>query len=219
MKTHDDIDQALDAMLNANYYGEDFEVTSSFRVLYDKLAPGEQVTAREVLGRRLVRHGTIVDVLLCGVVTVGGAGPILVEKLNQQTQTSQLTRMLIQALRRYPEDAAYRAVERFLDSDQDIDALQTLCAMDFTRSLPSLVRALRKPHVHGVVLQCLVDRRKATSLDQLIQDLTGSSSVRTPEFSADLQAAMLSKTEPYHPFPPEDIERILAAVRVGPEAG
>ena len=212
MKTRDNIEQEMEALLLQNYYGEDFEVVSLFRGYVDGLSEAERVLMQEVVARRLVMTGSIVDILLCGVLPVAGAGPILVNLLNAESRTSQVTRMLIQVLRQYPGEEAYRAVERFLDSDQEVEALPALAAMDFGRTLPALVRNLRKPHFQGVLLHCLYDRCKASSLDQLIGELRQYATACAVNFGSDLEAVLRSKEGRYNPFTPEQITALVDAV-------
>lgn len=212
MKTDSDIRHDIDQILQSNYYGEDFEVLAAFRGYAASLTGDERATLARVVGERLARDGSIVDVLLCSAVQVGGADILLAGMLDRESRTSQMTRALIAALAGYPGDTAYRAVERFLDSDQEAQALQTLAAMDFRRTLPALVSAMAKPAFHGVALQCLHEQRKKTGLDGLLAELAASTATRTPEFPAHLAAVLASRHGKYNPFTPDDVRRILAAV-------
>lgn len=212
MKTRDNIEREIESLLLQNYYGEDFEVDSLFRGYVEGLTVTERDLMQEVVARRLVMTGSIVDILLCGVLPVSGAGPILVNLLNAESRTSQVTRMLIQVLRQYPGEEAYRAVERFLDSDQEVEALPALAAMDFSRTLPSLVRNLRKPQFQGVLLHCLYDRCKASSLDQLIGELKDYGTACAVNFGSDLEAVLRSKEGRYNPWTPEQISALVRGV-------
>ncbi|HMP73917.1 MAG TPA: hypothetical protein PKE55_11705 [Kiritimatiellia bacterium] len=213
MHTTDTLTQAIDEIVAKNYYGEDFELAGSFRALLAGLSDGERELLAEVAAERLSRSGSLVDVLLCGLVPSARSEMVLVEALTGERVTSQRSRALLTAMRTCSGDGAYVAVERFLDSDQEMDALQCLAAIDFGRSLPVLAKGLRQPHTAAVVVHVLHERRKVHGLERLLQCLRGSSVCRSPVFVSHLERALRAKEEAYNPFTLEEIEAILATLR------
>jgi len=214
MKSLSIIADELDKIISAHYYSEDFELISSMKAYYHSLDSFEKTYLEQIVLRRLMSDGSIVDVLLCSVVNVPSAVPVLSSRLNQEVSSNQVTRTLIAALRMYRSDEAYTAVERFLDSDQEIESLQALAEIDFRRSIPHIVIALKKEFTHGVVLHILHDRVKTSGISVLVDDLCNSSATRNATFKTLLSLALHSKKYPYNPFSESDIQHIINSLDV-----
>jgi hypothetical protein len=213
VKTSTDITDDLDRLVQAHYYSEDFELIASLIAYRDGLAPDERIRLGEVALQRLMQQGTLVDILLCAVVQAPSAAPVLAGMLNREPVSNQITRALIVALRVYETDDAYTAVERFLDSDQELDALPALMDIDFRRTLPLVARMMKKAHVREMLVHHFHGRVKRVGLEGLVADFSQSSATRSPAFHDLLEKTLHSKPAPYNPFTPEQIMRILSLVR------
>ena len=200
MKNKLNIQEDLERIVRANYYSEDFELISSFRAYEAEMSGEERDLLADVVFERLCAEGSLVDILFCSIIDVPSAVPVLAEKLSREPQVNQVTRSLIQALKRYSSDDAYVAVERFLDSDQEMDALQALAAIDFARTLPHLARLIKKDHYYGVMLQVFSERIKRVGLEPMIEELKKSSATNSASFRTCLQKALASKDSNYNPL-------------------
>jgi hypothetical protein len=213
MKSASEITHEIEHLVLAHYYSEDFELVSSMRAYVDCLQPGEREFARQVVLKRLLDEGSMVDILLCSVIDIPSAVPVLAAKLEREPVSNQVTRSLISALRTYHTADAYTAVERFVDSDQEMEAIEALAEIDFRRTIPLLVRSMKKQHFHGPIMHILSRQAKIDGLDGLITALRDSSATRSSRFREDLQILLKSKNEPYNPFTESDIQLILQRIQ------
>jgi hypothetical protein len=209
MKNKQQISTELADLVQSHYYSEDFELISSVQAYQATLSGDEAALLTDVVYRRLLDEGSIVDILLCGVARVPSAVPVLAEKLNRADISNQMTRALIVALQTYASDEAYTAVERFLDSDQEMETLQALARIDFVRTLPYTVRLMRKEHYHPIVLHMFYDRMKKVGLNALIADLKQSSTTQSDAFRESLLKTIHSKPNDYNPFSEEEIQALV----------
>lgn len=209
MKSILEITHEIEQLVLAHYYSEDFELVSSMRAYVDRLPSEEREHARQVVLKRLLDEGSMVDILLCSVIDVPSAVPVLAAKLEREPVSNQVTRSLIAALRTYHTADAYTAVERFVDSDQEMEAIEALAEIDFRRTIPLLVRTMKKRHFHGPIMHILSRQAKVDGLDGLIQALRDSSATRSARFREDLQTLLESKNGLYNPFTESDIQHIL----------
>jgi hypothetical protein len=214
VKTIEEVAFDLEQIESSHYYSEDFQWLSSIRAYRDSLSPEEQQLLSEVVLRRLLRDGSMTDILLCSVVEAAGAGSILAAKLDRETVPSQLTRALISALEHYRGDDVFRAVARFVDSDQENEALRALARIDFLRALPYVARALQKEHLADLVLHILHDRFKAVgSIERLAIELRAfSAGWPDGNFLKRVLKALRGKSEPYNPFSADDLVALEQAL-------
>lgn len=211
MKTMEALRDELEMIIGRHYYSEDFELVPVFQSFVAGLRVEEREVLAEVIMSRLSSVGSLVDILLCGVVDVPAAVPVLAERLNQENQTNQVTRALIASLGRYTSDEAYRAVERFLDSDQEMEALQVLGRIDFARSLPYLARCMVQLPAQGVVLHIFHAYAKAHGMEALIRVVQQSSVSKSTAFRNQLKATLQAKSDAYNPFTPSEREQVMQA--------
>jgi hypothetical protein len=214
MKTLTEIEDEIEKLVNDHYYSEDFELVSSMRAYYDAKPADEKTLIEQVVMKRLCRDGSVVDFLWCSIVPIPSAVPILVERLNRESYSSQLSRTLIIALSRYSSDEGYRAVERFLDSDQEMETLDALAEIDFRRSLPAMARIMKKEHSHRIIVHMLYRQMKKCGMEKLLDDIQQSSATRNPAFPENIRKTLRSKEGAYNPFSESDIQHILTAVGV-----
>jgi len=212
MHTLESISREISDLVQSHYYSEDFELISSIRAYYGKLSTEDRALMAEAVWNRVTHDGSIVDYLLCSVVPVPAAVPILTQRLDRESESNQVTRTLIMALRTYRSDDAYTAVERFIDSDQEMETLQALAEIDFVRTLPVMARLMRKDHFHAIVLHILYDRMKVVGIDGLINELQRSSVTASSSFRDLLEKSLRSKKEPYNPFSDPEVLRIISSM-------
>lgn len=208
MKTPDELARAMHDLIQSHYYSEDFEMLSAVRAFHEELSLPERDELKAIVMQRLLAEGSMVDILLCSVVPVPPAGPVLARKLDQESVPSQLTRALITAVQEYPGDEAYRAVERFMDSDQEGEALAALARLDFPRALHHVARVLERPHLLGPVLHILHTRAKGVGVPALGVELRAESQRQRPAFRSGILRALVSKPARFNPFAPEELDRL-----------
>lgn len=215
MKTIEQIAEDLQRIEDSHYYSEDFQWLSSVRAYRESLSADERAMLSDVVMRRLLRDGSMTDILLCAVIEVPGAGSVLAAKLDRESVPSQLTRALITALERYRGDDVFRAVARFVDSDQENEALRALARIDYCRALPFIARALQKEHQADLVLYILHDRYKTLARPELLaMELRAfSAGWNDAEFIPRLIRALRRKAEPYNPFSCEELTRVERALQ------
>ncbi len=212
MKTSPELSDTLNALIQSHYYSEDFELLSALQAFVAGLDDQEQSLLAGLAFQRITADCSLVDIMLCGVVNVEAAAPVLADKLNRASAADQVTRALIAALQHYPTDEAYRAVERFLDSDQELEALQALARMDFARTLSALVRVMRKEHARTVILHILYGRVKTAGLDALIRDIAQSTATRSETFREDLLKTLHAKSAGFNPFDADQLRQLTEAL-------
>lgn len=213
MKSRAQIADELVALVQRHYYSEDFELLSAARAYHEQLDPAEREALRDVVAGRLLQEGTLVDVLLCSALEIPEAAPRLASLLLREESASQMSRALIQALQHYGGDEAYRAVERFLDSEQESEALRALAAIDFVRALPHLARLLDQEHHLDTCLHILYERRKRVGLPRLLHELQAASALQPRLLRDRLRRSLRAKTGEYNPFSEADLRALEAILR------
>jgi len=210
MKSREQIAGELARLEAANYYSEDFEWLSAVRAYRDGLSHEELAELRSVVLQRLLAEGSMTDILLCSLVEAPSAAPVPAAKLDRESVPSQLTRALITALQGYRGDDVFRAVARFVDSDQENEALRALARIDFARALPFIARALQKKHQRDLVLHILHDRAKQVGVASLLMELRAfSAGWNDPGLPALIRLALAGKAEPYNPFTPDALKQLM----------
>lgn len=212
MKLPDDISAELEALISAHYYSEDVELLASFRAYAGALQNQEMSYLKQVALARLADEGTIAEILLCAAIDIPSAVPILIEKLNSETAANQTSRALMLALSRYDSSEGYSAVERYLDSDQETEALESLARIDFVQTLPNMVRRLHDEGYSNVLLQILYNRSMDVGVEVMISNLMGYSGRNVPDLRESMIGLLYSKKEPDNPFSPNEIRRIIHAL-------
>ena len=206
-----DMERQLDELVKQNYYSEQYELEGVIRRFVGGLDPHGLDLFKRVVTARIGRDPSIVNIILCGVTDMPETVPVLITVLNTQTATSQVTRTLMHILEKYPGDETYMAVARFLESEQEGEAMACLARMDYSRTLSRLRIALRRDPLSDVCLHIFAERRKSVGLPAFIEEMkvlcTGAGGLRER-----VRKAFLSKTGRFSPFAPEDIVEILAAL-------
>lgn len=207
------IERDLDDLARRHYYSEDYEVAAALEAYVEGLSPIEVDCLHRRIRARLADDPSLLHAIYAATLRVEGAECLLAEALDRETQVSQRSRVLMQALARFPCDRAYRAIERFVDSDQEIDALQILARMDFPRTLPLLRRALEVEHLRPVCLHAFRDRARDAGLVQLIEDLRKAAGPDREAFRRSVDCCLDAKSGAYHPLAPQEVRAIREALR------
>lgn len=215
MKQVEEIDRELAALVEKNYYGDECELEHVLRQYFEGLEPVERESFKQVVLKRLAREVSAVNILLAGVTAFPEVVPVLVSVLNAESKTSQITRSLMNVLRNYNDEAAFKAVARFLDSEQEIEALMCLCGMNFLKALPHIKTAVRRDHLFDACLQVFYERKKAVGLDGLQTDLRALMFDNPSQVRDRLRKVFLAKRGKYNPFTPEEVVEILAGFEFG----
>jgi hypothetical protein len=171
MKTAEEIGRALDEVLAAHYYSKESTLRWALGQFEESLAPGEKDLFRRLVLDRLRNEPSVMNAVLVSCCPSPESAPVLAAVLSDQPTTSVLTRVMINALEGSRDETAYRAVERFIDSEQESDALAALLTMDFARAAPRFRVALKQELLEAACLHMLSRRRAAVGLEQLIADL------------------------------------------------
>ncbi|MBP7828710.1 MAG: hypothetical protein KA248_02200 [Kiritimatiellae bacterium] len=209
---HQQMNRAIDAFVESHYYSEAPEFESARRVFVASLCDGMTEVYRHTVLERLQNDPSLVNVLLCAGGDIPGAGPWLAARLDGETVTSPLSRALIRVLAGYPGEASCRAVERFLESDQQAEALQSLARLDWPRALPRLVAATEKASMHTALLHILHARQKQAGLPALVEEMRRAAT--WPGWNAEgWRRVLASQPAPYNPFQPGELAALIEAVK------
>lgn len=205
---------ALDQLVAEHYYREDFELLAAVRAWASGLDEAGRSALRDLIARRVQEQPTIVEAVLCQAIAVPEAAPALAAWLARETEASLLSRALLQALRAAGGPEAYRAVERFVESEQEWEALQVLAELDFPRAWPRVREALRRDSQRDLVLHILQARRRQIGWDAFRAELAAGCAAE-PALVGPLRRVLLAKGVGYNPFPPAEVERLLADLGQG----
>ncbi len=213
MKSAEQLEAELDALVQTNYYSEDYELQWTVRGFYDRLAPEDQDTFKDVILRRLVLNPDILNITICTRLDFPEAAPLLASLLDREALHSNRSRAIMAALRDYTHDDAFRAVERFVDSEQEREALLRLAEMDFGRSRRYILQAMAKPAMQDLCLHLFHGYRKAKGIPALVATLRDWAARHPAVFKSHFEAVLASCQGPYNPFAPEELEQLRAAAQ------
>jgi len=212
MKSADEIAADVNRLVEEHYYSAPHELKWAVTGYADGLSDGEQKLLRRHVLHRLEGEPTIVDVILASCLQVPESVPLLTAALSRESVTSQLSRAMMGVLARYPEEASKRAIERFIDSEQEQEALALLARMDFERAVPHLQRALSKEHLADSCLHIFAERKKSVGLARLATDLRDSLLQGRHRLRERLKEVLTSKAGDYNPFTPEELDVLLSTL-------
>lgn len=217
MKTENEIDQEIEEIIQAHYYSEDYDLEWSIRNYRDQLSADEQSLFDDLLVKRLTDDPSIVHITFCARITDPRFVPLLCDLLDKETAISQRSRALIAALRHYRHPEVFRAVERFVDSDQEREAITCLAAVDFDRFRPYFIRAMNKDHLRDTCLHILHAHKKRIGLHPL-SDLLREWTKTYAAMSADRLGVVLDcKQGEYNPFSIDEIKALKKGIAKGRE--
>lgn len=208
----DQMNRTIEAFVREHYYSETHEFEGATRSFVDSLCDGLRDVYRRTVLERLQEDPSLVNILLCSGGDIPEAGPWLAARLDQETSASQVSRALLRVLADYPGEAEYNAVARFLESDQEGEALRSLARMDWTRTIPSLIRAAASPGLQTPILHILYERKKAIGLPGFLQAWAAYAAARPGFDPTALQQVLAGTPAPYNPFPPDEVDALRRAL-------
>lgn len=212
MKTHEDIDEDLRRLLEGHYYSEDYELEWAAKYYYEGLAPVERERFEGVMVRRLTGNPGLADLALCARLALPSLTPLLAGLLDKETSSTASSRAILTALSNQPDQKAFDSVERFMESEQEGEALVCLARMNFERALPHLRWAMQKDHLHNFCIHALHEYMKASGMENL---LTGVRALVAPDndrLAPHLRKILMSKKGRFNPFTDDELAHILATL-------
>jgi hypothetical protein len=212
MKNADDIQADLVKLVEAHYYSEDYELEWAAKRYYDDLTDAEQITFEGVMLRRLTAQPGIADVSLCARLGNRSLTPFLAALLDRQETSNAMSRALLAALAHQPDEQAYPAVERFLDSEQEGEALLCLSRMNFHRTVAHLRWAIQKDHLHNFCIHAFHEQMKHAGMDALLEGMKKLIEPDAARLTGHVKKILTSKSGPFNPFSDEELELMVAAL-------
>jgi len=206
------ITAAIDDLAKRMYYSEEHEIHWAARELLEAVPPEDLPTFRETFLRRLEQDPSLGNIFFAGSFGFPEAAPLVAELLRSEENVSQLTRTMMYVLailgRDNPSSRAYEAIEPFLDSPQEQEALQFLAQLDFERSLPHLRAALRVDHHLKNCLHIFHARRRATDFETLCADIDMLIGI-DPDLRHRFKLTLTIQQDPYNPFNLDERKQLL----------
>jgi len=212
MKTRDEIKQELDRMIQRHYYAEDYELEWEAHRVYKTYAPEEQQRMVSVLIERLTSDPCLATVTVCKRIPVPELAPILAVALDREQRATSQSRAILATLLRADHPAAYDSVERFVESEQEGEALACLARWDFGRTIPHLRRAMEREDLHNYCLHILRDRAVTAGLDTLKRDLNHLMGMDPDRWKPHVRKILTSAQGNYNPFPEQELKELLASL-------
>ncbi len=205
MKTRDQIAEEVRALTHEYYYREDYELEWAAKAYVDSLAEEEKHEFDAIMTERLTASPGLDDVALCARTGRMALSSYLVAQLEKEKTTSSVSRALLSVLTRQPAQEAFVAVERFLDSDQEGEALECLARIDFERALPYLRRAVQQDHLHNHCLHAMHMYMQEKGMDALVIALRTLMDPEPARLSAHVRKIIYSKQGDFNPFSEQDL--------------
>lgn len=213
-----DLHEALDRLSERHYYAEEWEFQAAARAWYDTLNPADRARFPEVLWARVERAPSVTNASLCVVFPFPELEEPLAAALSRQPVTSHLTRSLIAALQWQRGSAAFHAVERFIDSAQEMEALLALVRIRPEWAVPFIRRAVMEDRLIETALHALAQLRGTSGLEAVVAHLKDVCAGGGARIHPRIRAMFSIKTAENSPFPPDEIQHILNALQPGGRA-
>ena len=210
-----DLHEALDRLSESHYYAEEWEFQAAARAWNDALDPAAQALFPQVLWQRVERDPSVTNASLCVVFPFPELEIPLAAALSRQPETSHLTRSLIAALQWQRGDAAFRAVERFIDSAQEMEALLALVRIHPDRAVPYMRRAVMEDRLIETCLHALAQLRATSGMEAAVGHLKSVCVGEGARLLRRVRAMFAIKTVENSPFSPDEIRHMLGALHPG----
>jgi len=209
-RTPDEMNAALDALVLANYYSEDYESDRAARELLAGVAAADRGTFEAVFLQRLAADPSIANLFLAGSFGFESAVPEVVAALDRCEDANNMTRTILYVLSQLG-DGGYAAMERFVDSELEIEALTWLARMDFDRTIPHLRRALHNDGLLKTCLHIFAAYRSQHDIEALVGKLV---EIRQDdaELGRRLALAVSLQDDPYNPLDETERQHALAVL-------
>jgi hypothetical protein len=203
--------EELDSFFEKNYYSEDFELQAGIQVWRDRLSGLDLEGFDQAILDRLSDDPSILNITICTRLELPSAIPLLVNLLNKEVETSQRSRSIMSALQNYSEEAVFTAIERFMDSSQEREALRILSLINYKRAKPYLFPAMFREGYEDECLHILHSAVKKHGLADVISELKEWGAEKPSRFRKRLKKILRSKPSSYNPFSGEEIRQILGS--------
>jgi len=210
--TPESIQSAIDDLAKRMYYSEEHEIHWAAREMLESVAADDLPMFRDTFMTRLRTDPSVGNIFFAGSFGFSEAAPFVAELLVAEENTSERTRIMMHVLsiigRDHPEARAFEAIEPFLDSSMEEEALQFLTQLDFTRCHQHLRAALRVDHHLKNCLHIFHARRRRTDLATLVADLKALVGT-DPELRRRFKLALTIQQDPYNPFDQDERLQLL----------
>ena len=217
MSAHD-LHAALDRLSEQHYYAEEWEFQAAARAWYETLEPADRDRFPQVLWERVERDPSVTNASLCVVFPLPELEGPLAAALSRQPSTSHLTRSLIAALQWQRGPSAFRAVERFVDSAQEMEALLALVRIHPGQAVPFMRRAVMEDRLIETCLHAMAQVRATSGLAAVVDHLRAVCAGGGARVFRRVRAMFTIKSAENSPFPPDEIRHILDALQPGGQA-
>jgi hypothetical protein len=208
-----DPDAQLEALLARHYYSEEWELQAAFLAWLEEMSPTARQAAETAFTRRVTGDpGSMENTSLAAALPLPALAEPLAAALDAQPEPSQLTRSLLCALSRQSGSTrAFAAVERWVDSSQEMEALRALAAIDFARARGQLRQAMLRDELLETCLHLFADRARRDGLPALLADLDAIAG-SPPEWIRPRLEILCRRIKPPDamPLPPDACAAILA---------
>ncbi len=212
MKTPTDIGKDVDRLIEGHYYSEDYELEWAGKAYVDSLSEDERRVFEAVMVQRLSSKPGLADVSVCARLALPSLTPSLAALLDKEPHSSAMSRALLAALAQCPDERAYAAVERFMESEQEGEALACLARMNFKRALPHLRWAMQKDHLHNFCIHALHEYMRHAGMDALLESVRKLVEPNRDVLTPHLRKILTSKKGSFNPFSEEELDAVLAAL-------
>ena len=212
MKTREQIDTELHKLVESHYYSEDYELEWAAKKYYDALSAEEKDEMESVLVERLTGAPGMSDISLCARLGAISLTPYLSALLDKQAHSTSMSRALLAALSNQPDEEAFTSVERFIESEQEGDALVCLARMNFKRALPHLRWAIQQSHLHNFCVHAIHEFARHAGMEVAIHHLRELAAPNPDKLRPHLEKVLTSKKGDFNPFSEEELATLLAAV-------
>ncbi len=202
----------LARMETSHYYSEDYELEWAAKSYFDTLTVVEQERFIALMQERLSQQAGMADIAICARLQNPALTLLLADRLNEQEVSSSTSRALLAALSHQADEAAYSAVERFIDSELEGEALMCMARMNFQRALPHLQWALKQDHLHNFCLHAMHEYMRREGMDALLSALRSLVALDRDRLTAHLRKVMGSKQGPFNPFTATELDIVAGAL-------
>jgi hypothetical protein len=211
-KTSVDIEADVERLIAAHYYSEEHELEWASKQYYGELDEAGKQAFEGVMMRRLTGAAGLADVSVCSRLGAASLTAPLAALLNRQADAGAISRAVLVALMRQPDEQAYEAVERFLDSELEGEALQVLTRMNFRRALPHLRWAIQKEHLHNFCLHAMHDEMKHVGMEALLESVKLLVEPDRSMLSEHMKKILGSKVGDFNPFTESELAELGAVL-------
>jgi len=209
------MDEQLEALIQRHYYSEEFELHGALHAWIIELDDAQKAALDRVFSARLHRDASILNISLCHCFPLPGVERALVAEMERHQAPNHTTRALLAVLARYSSPESAVAVERFIDSSQEMEALRALAAIDFRRAVPHIQRAIRKDAMVETCLHILWEHRKRVGFETFLDDIRPLRGKDPQWMSRRFASIFTIKSQDKIPFPSEEQEHMLRFFRDG----